>query len=74
MKLKGPSALIGIKVLIIMSSLQSIVISGSQGFLMLIQSDEDDPATKHRSFYPNALWPGHLYQNFDLINIKTLST
>ena len=74
MKSKGPSALIGIKVLIMMSSLQSNVISGAQGFLMLIGPDEDDLATKHCSVYPNAFWPGHLYQNFNLINIKALST
>ena len=74
MKSKGPSALISIEILVMMSSLQSIVISGAQSLLRLMGSNEDDPATKHCSFYPNALWPAHLYQNFDPINIKALST
>ena len=31
--------------------------------------DKDDQAVKHCSFYLHVLWPGHLYQTFDSINI-----
>ena len=43
---QGLLLLIGLKILIIMTSLQNIVISGAQGLLMLIGS-KDDQATKH---------------------------
>ena len=46
----------------------NIVISGTQGLLMLMGSDSfdgDDQAAKHCSFmYRNVLRPGHLYQKF----------
>ena len=45
-----PPGLIGLKVLVMMNSLLNIVISDTQGLLMLMGSkffDKDDQATKH---------------------------
>ena len=58
--------LIGLKVLVMINSLENIVILGAQGLLMLMGSkffDEDDQASKH-CFYLNVFWPGHLYHKF----------
>ena len=58
--------LIGLKVLVMMNSLQNIIISGDQGLLMLMGSkffDKDDQAA-NTVFYLDVLWPGHLYQKF----------
>ena len=32
--------------------------------------DKDDQAAKHKDKKNNVLWPSHLYQNFDPINIR----
>ena len=58
--------LIGLKVLIMMNSLQNIVISGAQGLLMLIGSKFLIKMTRPQNtvFYLDVLQPGHLYQKF----------
>ena len=58
--------LIGLKVLVMMNSLQNIVISGAQGLLMLMGSKFLIKMTRPQNtvFYLNVLWPGHLYQKF----------
>ena len=63
MSSQGVLLLIGLKILIIMTSLQNIVISGAQGLLMLMGSQF---LTKMKTllFHFNVLWPGHLCQKF----------
>ena len=58
--------LIGMKVLVMMSSLQNIVISGAQGLLMLMGSKFLMKMTgpQNTIFYVDVLWPAHLYQKF----------
>ena len=58
--------LIGLKVLVMMNSLQNIVISGAQGLLMLMGSKFLIKMTRSQNtvFYRNVLRPGHLYQKF----------
>ena len=58
--------LIGLKVLVIMNSLQNIVISGAEGLLMLMESKFLIKMIRlqNTAFYLNVLWPGHLYQKF----------
>ena len=64
---QGLLLLIGIKVLIMVTSLQNIVISGAQGLLMLMGSKfliENYQAENNCSFYLNVLQPSHIYQKF----------
>ena len=58
--------LIGLKVLVMMKSLQNIVISGAQGLLMLMGSKLLIKMTRPQNtvLYLNVLRPGHLYQKF----------
>ena len=67
---QGLLTLIALKVLVMITSLQNIVISGAQGLLMLIESKFFDKDDKTLFCYLNVLQPGHLYQNFDPINIR----
>ena len=55
--------LIGLKILIIMTSLQNIVILGAQGLLIdeIKIFNKDDQAAKHCSFILMFLRPGNLY-------------
>ena len=66
---QGLVLLIGLKIMIIMTSLQNIVILGAQGLLMgskfLIKMTRPQNIKMN-----NVLQPGHLYQNFDSINIR----
>ena len=81
----GLLPLIGLKILIIMTSLQNIVILGAQGLLMLMGSKfliKMKQVTKHwlsgrhhkhwLSGHKtlNVLWPDNLIKNFDPINIR----
>ena len=61
-----PPVLIGLKVLVMMNSLQNIVISGAQGLLMLMGSKFLIKMTRPQNtvLYLNVLRPGHLYQKF----------
>ena len=63
---QGLLLLIGLKLLIIMTSLQNIVISGAQGLLMLMGSKFLIKMTRSQDIVLslNVLWPGHLYQKF----------
>ena len=63
---QGLLLLIGLKLLIIMISLQNIVISGAQGLLMLMGSKFLIKITRPQNIKRknNALPPGHLYQKF----------
>ena len=67
-KHQGLLVLIGLKVLVMMTSLQNIVISGAEGLPPDVDGikifDKDDQAAKHCSFTLNVLRPGHLYQKF----------
>ena len=67
-----PPGFDGLKVLVMMNSLQNIVISGAQGLLMLMGSKFLIKMTRpqYTVFYLNVLRPGHLYKNFDPINIR----
>ena len=58
--------LIGLKVLVMMNSLQNIVISGAQGLLMLMGSKFLIKMTRPQNIKikNSVLWPGHLYQKF----------
>ena len=58
--------LIGLKVLVMMNSLQNIVISGAQGLLMSMGSKFLIKMTRPQNIvlYLNVLRPGHLYQKF----------
>ena len=58
--------LIGLKVLVMMNSLQNIVISGAQGLLMLMGSKILIKMTRPQNIKikNSVLWPGHLYQKF----------
>ena len=60
--------LIGLKILVMMNLLQNIVISGAQGLLMLMGTKFLIKMTRpHNSvFYLNVMWPGHLYQKFQM--------
>ena len=53
-----------LKVLAMMTSLQSNVTTGDQGLLMLMGSKILMMMVKHCSFYPNVLRPSHLFKNF----------
>ena len=53
-----------IKILIIMTSLQNIVISGAQGLMMLMGSKFLIMKTKPQNIQNNVLLPGHLHQKF----------
>ena len=55
--------LIGLKVLVMMNSLQNIVISGAQGLLMLMGSKFLIKMTRPQNIN-SVLRPGHLYQKF----------
>ena len=55
--------LIGLKVLVMMNSLQNIVISGAQGLLMLMGSRFFIKMTRLQNTV-NVLQPGHLYPGF----------
>ena len=61
---QGLLVLIGLKVLVMMISLQSIVTLGAQGLLMLIESKFVIRMTRPQNIEKknNVLWPGHLYQ------------
>ena len=71
---QGLLLLIGLKILIIMTSRQNIVILGAQGHLMLMGSKFLTKMTRLQnvdlSISFNVLQPGHLYQKFDPINIR----
>ena len=58
--------LIGLKVLVMMNSLQNIVISGAQGLLMLMGSKVLIKMTRPQNIKikNSVLWPGHVYQKF----------
>ena len=58
--------LIGLKVLVMMNSLQNIVILDAQGLLMLLGSKFLIKMTRPQNpvFYLNVLWPDHLYEKF----------
>ena len=60
--------LIGLKVLVMMNSLQNIVISGTKGLLMLMVSKFLIKMTRPQNIniINSVLWPGHLYQKFYL--------
>ena len=58
-----PPGLIGLKVLVMMNSLQNIVISGPQGLLMLMGLIKMT-RPQNTVLYLNVLRPGHLYQKF----------
>ena len=58
-----------IKILIIMTLLQNIVISGAQVLLMSMHAWDQNNyflimMTRLQNIKMNVLWPGHLYQNF----------
>ena len=61
---QGLLLLIGLKLLIIMTSLQNIVISGAQGLLTLMGSKFLIKMTRPQNIKSNVLRPGHLYQKF----------
>ena len=66
-KHQGLLVLIGLKVLVMMTSLQNIVISGAQGLLMLLGSKFLIKMIRPQN---NVLRPDHLYQIFDPNNIR----
>ena len=61
---QGLLLLIGLKILIIMTSLQNIVILGVQGLLMLMGSKFLIKMARLQNTVLNVLRPGHLYQKF----------
>ena len=63
---EGLLVLIGLKLLIIMTSLQNIVILDAQGLLMLMGSKFLIKIIRPQNIVLslNALQPGHLYQKF----------
>ena len=63
---QGILLLIGLKLLIIMTSLQNIIILGAQGLLMLMGSKFLIKMTSPQNIVLslNVLRPGHLYQKF----------
>ena len=61
---QGLLLLIGLKILIIMTSLQNIVILGVQGLLMLMGSKFLIKMARPQNTVLNVLRPGHLYQKF----------
>ena len=66
---QGLLVLIGLKIFVMMTSLQNIVISGAQGLLMLMGSkflNKDDQAAKHCFFLLMFIF----IKNFDPINIS----
>ena len=67
--------LIGLKLLVMMNSLQNIVISGAQSLLMLMESkffDKDDQATKHYDIRTMFCGLVIYFKSFDPINIRRL--
>ena len=61
---QGLLLLIGLKLLIMMTSLQNIVILCAQGLLMLMGSKFLIKMTRLQNINNNVLRPGHLYQKF----------
>ena len=61
---QGLLLLIGLKLLIMMTSLQNIVILCAQGLLMLMGSKFLIKMTRPQNIVVNVLQPGHLYQKF----------